>query len=119
MLSLELLRNLIDNALHYTPPGGRVTVRLEEAGDRLLISVLDNGPGISTNETTRIFERFYRSEGANEIGSGLGLSIARRCAMAIGGDLSLVPTQRGACLRVTLPRDPSPNAPSPQARAEA
>jgi len=106
-LLTELLRNLVDNALRYAPPGGRVTVRLEDAGDRVMIFVSDNGPGIAKSERGRIFERFYRGDGASETGSGLGLSIARRCAMVIGAELNLVPAEEGTCFRVTLPRQVS------------
>jgi two-component system sensor histidine kinase TctE len=103
-LLTELLRNLVDNALRYAPPGGRVTVRLEDAPERVTILVSDNGPGIPENERARIFERFYRGDGAVETGSGLGLSIARRCATVIGAELSLAPTKEGTCFRVSLPR---------------
>ena len=103
-LLTELLRNLIDNALRYAPSGGRVTVRLEDGAERVLILVSDNGPGVKENERARIFERFYRGEGAVETGSGLGLSIARRCAAVIGAELSLVPAEEGACFGVSLRR---------------
>ena len=109
----ELLRNLVDNALRYTPPGGHVTVRVENAAERVVISVSDSGPGIPANERAQIFERFYRGDGAPDTGSGLGLSIARRCATVIDADLSLVPVERGACFRVTLPREPAASAGSP------
>lgn len=101
----ELLRNLVDNALRYTPPCGRVTVGLEDAAGHVVVSVSDSGPGIAANERARIFERFYRGDNTPATGSGLGLSIARRCATVIGAELSLVPTARGACFRVTLPRE--------------
>ncbi|HUH92383.1 MAG TPA: sensor histidine kinase N-terminal domain-containing protein [Casimicrobiaceae bacterium] len=104
-LLTELLRNLVDNALRYAPPGGRVTIRLEDAPEYVAVLVTDNGPGIPENERTRIFERFYRGDGAVEPGSGLGLSIARRCATVIGAELSLVPAGEGACFRVRLPRE--------------
>jgi two-component system sensor histidine kinase TctE len=104
-LFTELLQNLVDNALRYAPAGGRVTIRLEDGPQYVTILVSDNGPGIPENERTRIFERFYRGDGALETGSGLGLSIARRCATVIGADLSLVPVEEGACFRLRLPRD--------------
>ena len=104
-LLMELLRNLVDNALWYAPPGGRVTVRLEDHADHLAIFVSDDGPGIPDAEQARIFERFYRGDGAPDMGSGLGLSIARRCATVIGAQLTLVPAAQGACFRVILPRE--------------
>lgn len=100
----ELLRNLVDNALRYTGQGGRVTVRLEDASEEATILVSDNGPGIPEHERARIFERFYRGRDATGAGSGLGLSIARRCASVIGAELYLEPSEEGACFRVTLPR---------------
>ncbi len=106
MLLSELLRNLVDNALRHAPPGARVTVRLEAAAEHVAIFVSDNGPGIPERERARIFERFFRGDGASDIGSGLGLSIARRCAAVIGAELSLVPAAQGACFRVILPREP-------------
>lgn len=107
MLLTELLRNLVENALRYAPSGGRVTVRLEDAAQHVAIFVTDNGPGIPEGERARIFERFYRGDGASDIGSGLGLAIARRCATVIGAEVTLVPAAQGACFRVILPREPS------------
>jgi len=104
-LLMELLRNLVENALHYAPAGGRVTVRLEDSPEGVRIFVSDNGPGIPENERARIFDRFYRGGDATETGSGLGLSIARRCATVIGAELSVVPSDEGACFRATLPRE--------------
>lgn len=106
-LLVELLRNLVDNALRYTPPGGRVTVRVDGGDECVVISVLDNGPGIPESERTRIFDRFYRGDGAGDTGSGLGLAIASRCATVIGAELSFVSIEQGACFRVVLPRQPS------------
>jgi two-component system sensor histidine kinase TctE len=108
-LLMELLRNLVDNAVRYTRPGGRATVRLEDALEEVTILVSDNGPGIPERERAHIFERFYRGSGASETGSGLGLSIARRCALVIGADLRIVPSQEGTCFRVTLPRKVRPS----------
>jgi two-component system sensor histidine kinase TctE len=106
-LLMELLRNLVDNALRYAPPGGRVTVRIEHAAERVSIFVSDNGPGIPEAERERIFERFYRGDGASDTGSGLGLSIARHCATVIAAELTLVAAAQGACFRVILSREPS------------
>ncbi|MCP3658310.1 sensor histidine kinase [Herbaspirillum sp.] len=80
----ELLSNLLDNALHYTPHdgNGRVTVRArtDEGGGLAILEVEDNGPGIPVAERTNVFERFYRILGTPSTGSGLGLAIVREIA---------------------------------------
>ncbi len=73
----ELLKNLVDNALHYTPAGGTVTVRVEPSPGLVRLEVEDTGPGIPENERALVFERFYRVLGTNVDGSGLGLAIVR------------------------------------------
>jgi two-component system sensor histidine kinase QseC len=75
-----LLRNLVDNAVCHTPRGGAVDVRVDRLGDEIVFSVTDSGPGIPESERARVFERFYRAEGGDGEGSGLGLSIVRRIA---------------------------------------
>jgi two-component system, OmpR family, sensor histidine kinase TctE len=78
----EMLSNLIDNALRYTPAGGSVTVRVraESMEQQALLEVEDTGPGIPATERSHVFERFYRILGSNVDGSGLGLSIVREIA---------------------------------------
>ncbi len=77
-----LLRNLVDNAIRYTPPGGLVSAFVEVQGKELLLRVRDSGPGIPKEERDRIFERFFRLPGTQQQaqGSGLGLSIVQRIA---------------------------------------
>lgn len=88
--SLRLvLNNALDNALRYTPPAGEVTLRLYTEGDDAVIEVSDTGPGIPAVEHERVFDPFYRIEGAGAEGSGLGLAIARDAAARLGGTLSL------------------------------
>jgi two-component system OmpR family sensor kinase len=77
---LILLRNLLDNALKYTPGGGRVDVGLVANGNSATLNVDDSGPGIAPAERERVFERFYRSPNVTASGSGLGLAIARAIA---------------------------------------
>ncbi|TMH03404.1 MAG: sensor histidine kinase [Betaproteobacteria bacterium] len=90
LLLRELIANLVDNAIRYTPEGGTVTVSLhnDEGGARL--EVEDSGPGIPAHERERVFERFYRlAETSGQQGSGLGLSIVREIAMSCGAQVQL------------------------------
>ncbi len=83
-----VLRNLLDNALRYTPPGGVITVRAMPDEDGVALRVADTGSGISHEHLGRVFERFYRvdpSRSRAEGGTGLGLSIVRRTVEAHGG----------------------------------
>jgi two-component system sensor histidine kinase TctE len=80
MLVREMLKNLLDNALRYTPRGGSVTVRIRTVEGSVYLEVEDNGPGIPEGERQRVFDRFYRILGTNVDGSGLGLAIVREIA---------------------------------------
>lgn len=84
-----LLGNLVDNALRYTPSGGRVDVEVLRDGDALVLAVSDTGPGIPPEERERVFDRFYRLPGSPGAGSGLGLAIVRRIAEAHGAEVVL------------------------------
>ena len=84
----ELLDNLLDNAVRYTPEEGRVTVRVV-AEPEPTVTVSDDGPAIPAQEQTLIFERFHRRLGTSTEGSGLGLAIAQEIAQLHGGDISL------------------------------
>ncbi len=75
-----LVRNVIDNAVRYTPAGGRVLVQLASAQGQIRLDVQDSGPGIDPAERSRVFDRFYRSGGTTESGSGLGLAIVKAIA---------------------------------------
>jgi two-component system sensor histidine kinase TctE len=87
----ELLRNLIDNALRYTPSGGEVTVRVSEDpfGEVVVLEVEDNGPGIAPDARERVFQPFYRQLGTGVDGSGLGLTIAGQIAARHGSRIEL------------------------------
>ena len=102
----QVLRALLDNAVKFSPEGGRVEVRVEDGRDDATISVTDQGPGIPRNELTRIFERFFRgSDGIRASGTGLGLSIARDMVELMGGDLAVTSEPgQGACFRVAIPK---------------
>jgi two-component system OmpR family sensor kinase/two-component system sensor histidine kinase QseC len=106
-----LLRNLIDNAVRYSPDGSHVNVavRTGEQG-RAELSVTDDGPGIPAAERERIYERFYRVLGHEATGSGLGLSIVSRIAALHGASVQTHegPGGRGACFVVTFPARKGP-----------
>lgn len=89
LLVRELLANLIDNAIHYTPAGGVITVRTREEGDDSLLEVEDNGPGIPTSLRGKVMERFYRVPGSSGQGCGLGLAIVRDIAERHGARVSI------------------------------
>jgi len=98
-----LVRNLVDNAVRYSPAGGRVQVRVQvEAGQPCLI-VDDSGPGIAPGDRTRVFDRFYRGAGREEGGSGLGLAIARGIAEQHRARIELLDSPLGGLrVRVTF-----------------
>lgn len=105
----EMLVNLVDNALRYTPPGGSVTVALDQDGDAAVLRVQDTGPGIPAAEREQVFERFYRrQENATPEhpteGSGLGLAIVKEVVDAAGGAITLrdPPTGTGLVVEVRL-----------------
>jgi two-component system sensor histidine kinase TctE len=89
ILLRELFGNLIDNALRYTPAGGRVTVRRRHDGGDIVIEVEDSGPGIALAEREMVFERFYRVLGSGIEGSGLGLAIVREIARQHAAQVSV------------------------------
>jgi two-component system sensor histidine kinase TctE len=92
----ELLGNLIDNALRYTPLGGSVTVRvgIDAVEKRAVLEVEDTGPGIPQSERRHVFERFYRILGSNVDGSGLGLSIVREIAQQHDAEVQILDNPR-------------------------
>jgi two-component system sensor histidine kinase TctE len=100
----ELLDNLLDNAVRYTPQGGRVTVRVS-AAPVPAVAVIDDGPGIPPGERERVFERFHRLLGSPHDGSGLGLAIAREIASIHGAEITLDgnPGAGGNAFTVTFP----------------
>jgi len=104
-----LIGNILDNALRYTPPGGRVDAAVDRDGDAAVFTVSDTGPGIPAADRERVFERFYRvrvsGDGEEPVGSGLGLSIVRRIATAHSAVVQLDdgPGGRGLTVRVRFP----------------
>jgi len=91
-----LAKNLIDNAIRYTPPGGRVDIRVEAGEDGIDLYVEDTGPGIPPAERARVFDAFYRVLGNGQIGSGLGLAITRTIAGRMGATITLAAPGDGA-----------------------
>ena len=102
----ELLGNLLDNAVLYTPAGGTVTVEVDAAADEVAVVVRDTGPGVSPEDLERIFEPFYRATAQKGVpGTGLGLPIAKRIAEAHDGRIELQTAMgQGSAFRVFLPR---------------
>jgi len=104
-----LLANLLDNALRYTPAGGRIDVAVDDDQGQAVLSVADTGPGIPAAERERVFERFHRGTSAisapDANGSGLGLSIVRRIAHAHRATVTLGegPSGRGLTVSVRFP----------------
>ena len=96
-----LLRNLLDNAVRYTPAGGKVSVAVRDAGG-ITLEVRDTGPGIPETERSQVLQRFYRVPGSGVEGSGLGLSIVRRIAELHGARLELSENEHGQGLRVRV-----------------
>jgi two-component system, OmpR family, sensor histidine kinase TctE len=98
----ELVANLVDNALRYTPAGGIVTVAVASRPDAVELRVEDNGPGIPPAERERVFERFYRLHHDGAKGCGLGLSIVREIAAASDAQVVLSEPVSGPGLVVTV-----------------
>jgi len=109
--ALQVMMNLLTNAIRYTPEGGQVWLRAEQEGDLAMVIVADQGKGIAAEDQERIFERFGRVDPSEPGGTGLGLYIARRLARAMHGDVSVdsAPGQ-GARFAFTLPSSQAPQA---------
>jgi signal transduction histidine kinase len=90
--------NLVRNARRHGPPGGRIDIQVERDGGDVLLSVEDQGPGLSADEAAHAFERFWRAPGAHGPGSGLGLAIVRAIAERHGGRVSV----RGSRFTIAL-----------------
>lgn len=109
-------RNLLDNAMRYTPEGGSVTVTVSRDGPEAVIAVADTGEGIPTRDVERVFERFYRVDNARSRatgGTGLGLSIVKHVAESHGGSVSLESRLgEGSTFTVRLPIDEEGSAPT-------
>ena len=106
-LIVQVVINLVDNAIKYTPPGSQIEIHTEEAGSWVRVSVSDNGPGIPDEQKPRIFDMFY--SGANKVADsrrslGLGLYLCRTIITAHGGTISVTDNQpSGTVFTFTLP----------------
>jgi len=102
----QLVANLLDNASRHSPSGGVVTVRAGVDANRVLLDVLDDGPGIPAVEREAVFERFGRgTRGPGDGGTGLGLAIAQWVAHLHHGSIEVVGAERGCRIRVSLPQN--------------
>ncbi len=103
----QVVVNLLDNAIKYTPEGGRVRVSVRQRDGHAVFEVMDSGLGISADDLPHVFERFYRADKARSRqmgGTGLGLSIVRSICLAHGGQVTVSSTEgRGSLFRVELP----------------
>jgi signal transduction histidine kinase len=106
----QILAALLDNAMRFTPSGGRVTVAGRSDDGRVEASVTDTGPGISPEHLPHVFERFYRADTARRRssgGTGLGLAIARDLAAIQGGEVAVSNAKNGgASFTLSLPASP-------------
>jgi two-component system phosphate regulon sensor histidine kinase PhoR len=104
----HILSNLLDNAIKYTEPGGRIRIRVEGDGHRVRVAVADTGGGIPERDLARIFERFYRVDRARSRalgGTGLGLAIVKHLVQSQGGEITVESELgRGSTFTFTLPR---------------
>jgi heavy metal sensor kinase len=101
----QALINLVDNAIKFTPPSGRVRLRVSETPSLAVVDVIDSGPGVPPHAREHIFDRFYRIDGSEVVGTGLGLSLAKGGVEAIGGRLTLEQTgPEGSTFRIAIPK---------------
>lgn len=84
-----IVKNLVDNAIRYTPDGGRVDISVAVEGGHAVLRIRDSGPGIQVSERERVFDAFYRTLGSDQVGSGLGLSIVRAISERLGARIQL------------------------------
>lgn len=103
-----VLRNLVDNAIRYTPHTGRVTVATHLLDKQTAIEVIDNGAGIAATDQSRVFDPFFRVLGSGETGSGLGLAIVSKILAQCDGIVELISPnsskERGTTIRLTFPK---------------
>jgi signal transduction histidine kinase len=97
----QVLLNLLKNAIEALSPGGRITLSTGREDAQVFIEVADDGPGLSPEARSQLFQPFVTSKG--QAGTGLGLAVSRGLARRLGGELAYVPTEKGTRWRLTLP----------------
>ncbi len=108
---LQIMLNLVGNAIRYAPKGSHVWIRLEPAGNQARVVVADQGPGLTAEQQPRVFDKFERLGRSGDGGSGLGLYISRRLARAMGGDLTVESAAgEGARFILAVPANPAPGS---------
>jgi two-component system, OmpR family, sensor kinase len=112
---MTLIKNLVDNAIRYTPNSGKVDLSVTVKGNRAILRIQDSGPGIQVFERERVFDPFYRTLGSDQIGSGLGLSIVKAISERIDAEIQLgfsdEMEQSGLCVYVLVPlMEPDPKS---------
>jgi two-component system OmpR family sensor kinase len=104
---VAVVKNLVDNAIRYTPKGGKVDLSVYVQGGCARLQIMDSGPGIAVDERQRVFDPFYRTLGSDQVGSGLGLSIVKTIADRIGAEIKLSPSDTvngsGLCVCILIP----------------
>lgn len=107
-LIVQVIINILDNAIKYTPKGSHIVIRTKKQGDKVVISIADDGDGISDEAKAKVFDRFYN--GANKFADsrrslGLGLSLCKSIVNAHGGEIFVSGNKpRGTLFTFTLPR---------------
>jgi two-component system phosphate regulon sensor histidine kinase PhoR len=101
----DILRNLVENAVNYTPVGGTIDIAADVVDGTYRLTVSDTGPGIPQDDVGRVFERFYRvDKSRTQPGTGLGLAIVKNLAHVLEGEVTVMNRETGgAVFRVTLP----------------
>jgi two-component system sensor histidine kinase KdpD len=119
----QVVTNLLENAVKYTPDGSPIDVRVTHVGDRIRVAVADHGPGIPANKRAAVFDKFYRLERRGRIqGSGLGLAVSKGLVEGHGGQIWIAETPGGGAtflFELPLEAPVAPGAAAPGAGAPA
>jgi signal transduction histidine kinase len=117
---VQVLSNLVGNAIKFTPSGGRIEVAVEAVAEGVRVSVRDTGMGIAREQLEHVFDRFWQANRADRQGAGLGLAIAKAIVEAHDGAIGVESeVGRGTCFHFVIPTVPAESSPSPQPRAMA